>query len=141
MKSLLYYSTLLWTKAFFLLTENLLKSSLYLKKGDKSPAEHYRPLSLTCISCKLLEHIVHSTIMDFLDSFNLLIPLQHGYHQNMSCESKLLTTLRDLSHCLNCSSQRDAVLLDFSKASNCIDHRLLPRKLHILMAWHCSGLV
>ena len=129
MKSLLYYSTLLWTKVLFLLTENLLKSSLYLKKGDKSPAEHYSPFSLTCISCKLLEHIVHSTIMDFLDSFNLLTPLQHGYQQNNSCESKLLTTLRDLSHCLNCSSQRDAVLLDFSKAFDKFDHKLLLSKI------------
>ena len=32
MKSLLYYPTLLWTKVLFLLTENLLKFSLYFKK-------------------------------------------------------------------------------------------------------------
>ena len=32
------------------------------KKGDKSTPANYRPVSLICISCKLLEHIVHSTI-------------------------------------------------------------------------------
>ncbi len=30
------------------------------KKGDRVKASNYRPVSLTCVSCKLLEHIVHS---------------------------------------------------------------------------------
>ena len=30
------------------------------KKGDRSLARIYRPVSLTCIPCKLLEHIVCS---------------------------------------------------------------------------------
>ena len=51
------------------------------KKGDKSNVENYRPISLTSISCKLLEHIVHSTVMDFLDSQNYLSPLQQGFRQ------------------------------------------------------------
>ena len=34
------------------------------KKGEKHTAANYRPVSLTSITCKLLEHIVHSTIMD-----------------------------------------------------------------------------
>ena len=32
-------------------------SSLF-KKGDRSLACNYRPVSLTCVACKLLEHIV-----------------------------------------------------------------------------------
>ena len=71
------------------------------KKGDKSCAENYRPISLTSISCKMLEYIVHSTIMDFLDSNNFLTPLQHGFRQKRSCETQLLTTLSDFSKSLN----------------------------------------
>ena len=37
------------------------------KKGDRSLARNYRPVSLTCIPCKLLEHIVCSNIMAHLD--------------------------------------------------------------------------
>ena len=33
------------------------------KKGDRSLACNYRPASLTCVPCKLLEHIVCSNIM------------------------------------------------------------------------------
>jgi hypothetical protein len=32
------------------------------KKGEKYKAENYRPISLTCICCKLLEHIITSHI-------------------------------------------------------------------------------
>ena len=37
------------------------------KKGDKHQPANYRPVSLTSISCKLLEHVVHSTVMDHFD--------------------------------------------------------------------------
>ena len=38
-----------------------------LKKGDRSLACNYRPVSLTCVPCKLLVHIVCSNIMAHLD--------------------------------------------------------------------------
>ena len=41
--------------------------SLLFKKGDRSFACNYRPVSLTCLPCKLLEHIVCSNIMAHLD--------------------------------------------------------------------------
>ena len=102
------------------------------KKGDKTKAENYRPISLTSISCKLLEHIVHSTVMGFLDSNKILSPFQHGFRQKRSCESQLLTTLRDFSENLNSSGQTDAVFLDFSKAFDKVDHRLLLSKMNHL---------
>ena len=41
------------------------------KKADRSLACNYRPVSLTCVPCKLLEHIVWSNIMSHLDHHNL----------------------------------------------------------------------
>ena len=38
------------------------------KKVDKSTASNYRPVSLTSICSKVREHILHSNIMDHLDS-------------------------------------------------------------------------
>ena len=102
------------------------------KKGDKTKAENYRPISLTCIVSKLLEHIVHSNVMDFLDSKNYLTPFQHGFQQKRSCESQLLTTLRDFQESLNKKGQTDAILLDFSKAFDKVDHRLLLNKMYNL---------
>ena len=42
------------------------------KKGDRSIACNYRPVSLTCVPCNLLEHIVCSNIMAHLDEHRLL---------------------------------------------------------------------
>ena len=42
------------------------------KKSDRSLACNYHPVSLTCVPCKLLEHIVCSNIMAHLDEYKLL---------------------------------------------------------------------
>ena len=117
------------------------------KKGEKGCAENYRPISLTSISCKLLEHIVDSSIRDHLDKFKILNSAQHGFRQRRSCETQLITTIRDFSDCLNDKGQIDAILLDFSKAFDKVDHKILLSKLHMygiqhsLLAWLNSFLL
>ena len=41
-------------------------------KKDRGKAENYRPISLTSISCKILEHIIHSNVMKYLCTNNIL---------------------------------------------------------------------
>ena len=42
------------------------------KNRDKSKAENDRPISLTSNSCKLLEHIIQSNIIDHLNAQTIL---------------------------------------------------------------------
>ena len=42
------------------------------KKGDRSLASNYRPISLTSVSCKIMEHIIFSHIMSHLEEFKIL---------------------------------------------------------------------
>ena len=37
------------------------------KEGNRSTVSNYRPVSLTCVCCKMLEHIMYSSIMAHLD--------------------------------------------------------------------------
>ena len=53
------------------------------KKGQRYKAEKYRPVSLTCMCCTLMEHIVTSHIMRHADDQNILYPLQHGFRSNI----------------------------------------------------------
>ena len=66
------------------------------KKGSKSKASNYRPISLTCIASKLLEHILVSNIMSHFDDNNLLSQYQHGFRSEHSCESQLISFTQEV---------------------------------------------
>ena len=99
------------------------------KKGDRSLACNYRPVSLTCIPCKLLEHIVCSNIMRHLDQYNLLSDKQHAFRKWHSCETQLITVINDWAKILDKKGQVDTFILDFEKAFDTPPHELLKSKL------------
>ena len=99
------------------------------KKGSTSSPENYRPVSLTCISCKILEHIVLSHVSKHLSSNNIIIDNQHGFREKRSCETQLIDAVQDWCECLNRSGQTDVLLLDFSKAFDKVPHQRLAVKL------------
>ena len=51
------------------------------KKGDKSSPANYRPISLTFILCKVLEHIMASHLVRHLNKHDLLYDLQHSFRE------------------------------------------------------------
>ena len=99
------------------------------KKGDRSSAANYRPISLTSVCSKILEHIIHSQIMRHLAAHQILSDQQHGFRKKRSCESQLILTIQGLASSMKESEQVDAVLLDFSKAFDKVGHRRLAIKL------------
>ena len=92
------------------------------KKGEKYLASNYRPVSLTCICCKLLENIVASSILKHLDLQSILVDFQHGFRAKRSCETQSLTLSYELLSNLHSSIQTDLIILDFSKAFDKVPH-------------------
>ena len=99
------------------------------KKGDKHLPENYRPVSLTCVASKLLEHIICRHLLDHLDKHNVLTSLNHGFRAGYSCETQLVVTAHDLLKSLDSNTQSDVLVLDFSKAFDTVPHRKLLSKL------------
>ena len=109
------------------LTANI---SPVFKKGDKSTASNYRPVSLTSVCCKILEHMLHSNIMRHLDQMNILTDKQHGFRAKHSCETQLIQTIHDLAESLDNKTQVDMVIMDFSKAFDTVPHKRLLHKIN-----------
>ena len=101
------------------------------KKGSTCQPENYRPVSLTCVTCKVLEHIICSHIRAHLDKHGILSRLQHGFRASFSCETQLLTTVQDLLTIRDDGHQTDMVVLDFSKAFDKVPHGRLLSKLRL----------
>ena len=99
------------------------------KKGERYKASNYRPVSLTCICSKLLEHIVVSQLMDHFDQHSILSDSQHGFRAHRSCETQLISLTQELHQNLEAKTQVDMIILDFSKAFDKVPHRRLMKKL------------
>ena len=68
------------------------------KKGRKSGPSNYWPISLTCVSFKLMEHNLASHIMHHGKRHDLLYDLQHGFRDKRSCKTQLLQFQDDKKH-------------------------------------------
>ena len=99
------------------------------KKGDKSQAVNYRPVSLTSICCKIMEHIVYRHIINHLEANNILADHQHGFRKHRSCETKLVNTIEDIARSVDKRQQVDMLVLDFSKAFDTVPHQRLLNKM------------
>ncbi len=99
------------------------------KKGDRHTPENYRPVSLTCVLSKLLEHIICRHILNHLDKNRVLTSLNHGFRKGFSCETQLVVTLHDLLRHHDKNKQVDTMILDFSKAFDTVPHKRLLHKL------------
>ena len=99
------------------------------KKGEKHAPANYRPISLTCVSSKILEHIVTNHLMTFADQHNILFENQHGFRKNKSCEKQLIELVADMTDNLDKGHQTEACVLDFAKAFDKVNHQKLVSKL------------
>ena len=99
------------------------------KKGEKHPPSNYRPVSMTYIVCKALEHNVHSSVMNHFDRHKILTDNQHGFRAKRSCESQLITAIQKIASIISSKGQEDVILLDFAKAFDKVPHQRLLHKL------------
>ena len=99
------------------------------KKGPKQEARNYRPISLTSVTCKVLEHILFSQIMRHYTHHSFIAETQHGFQKGLSCDTQLVTTVEQLQKGMDQKHQQYIILLDLQKAFDKVPHRHLLKKL------------
>ena len=114
---------------------NVLCDDLVLQSAPTpSLDENYRPVSLTSILVKSLEHIIHKHTMKFLTHHRLLSERQHGFRGARSCVTQLLQLLHSWYSSLEKGDSVDVVFPDFAKAFDKVSHH------HLLYKLQCYGI-
>jgi len=65
----------------------------YIRRYSKLDASNYRPISLTCICCKILESIIRDHTVQFFVSNGLFSNKQYGFIKGHSTVQQLLKVL------------------------------------------------
>ena len=99
------------------------------KKGERFKASNYRPVSLTCICSKLMEHVVVSQMMKHFDEHDILADCQHGFRKQRSCETQLIDLTQEPHERLEEKVQVDMIILDFSKTFDKVPQQRFLTKL------------
>ena len=100
------------------------------KKGTKTDPLNYRPVSLTCIICKICEIIVREKIVLHLEGEGILSTSQHGFRQKRSTLTNLLEYMEVLTKAVDHQIPVDVNYLDCRKAFDTVPHRRLLLKMY-----------
>ncbi|XP_076063509.1 uncharacterized protein LOC143038360 [Oratosquilla oratoria] len=95
------------------------------KKGDRSEPENYRPVSLTCVICKLMESIIRGKVLDNLSKYKLVSGRQYGFVNGRSTVLQLITVIEEWTKILDMGGGFDVAYYDFMKAFDKVPHRRL----------------
>ena len=94
-------------------------------RKDAADPKNDRPVSLTSLITKTMEHIIFKQICSHLSGNSVNFLHQHGFQREFSCETQLITVIHEWASILNIHGQVDVIFLDFAKAFETVPHERL----------------
>ena len=96
-----------------------------IQKGKKTLPNNYRPVSLTCIVCKILESTILDNIIKHMTKNNLFSPRQFCFITGRSATLQLLRVLNIWTEILDQGGSLGIIYYDFMKAFDKVPHKRL----------------
>ncbi len=106
------------------------------KKNSRSSPSNYRPVSLTCVACRVMEMIVKDVVTAHMGKNRLISNSQHGFLRKHSAVTQLLETLNDWTIAADEKAPIDVAFADVSKAFDKLPHSKI---LESLEAYRIEG--
>lgn len=100
----------------------------FFKKDERSNKNNYRPVSVLSSLSKIFGKILQNQISTFME--NLLSPYVSAYRKGFSTQHVLIRLIEEWKKGLDENYVVGSVLMDLSKAFDCIPHDLLIAKLN-----------
>jgi len=101
------------------------------KGSDRSLVTNYRPVSLTSVVCKQMEHVTASYLRTAWDKNDWLYGGQNGFRSGHSCGSQVITVCQNSADSRDKGDRIDAIVKDYSKVFDLDPHDWLLMKFAI----------
>ena len=110
-------------------TSKQAKVNPLFKNGAKDELNNYRSISISPMLSKIIEKWISMKLMSYLNNYKLLHKKQSGFTSGHSTESALILMTDTWLNAINNGNLVGCVLVDFRKAFDLVDHKLLLQKL------------
>ena len=97
------------------------------KKKDPLNKENSRPVSILNTTSKIYERAMHDQLSEYFKA--VFSPFLAAFRKGFGCQTTLLRLLEDWKRALDNHECVAAILMDLSKAFDCLPHDLLKAKL------------
>jgi hypothetical protein len=99
------------------------------KEKNAKDAQNFRPINILPLFEKIVEIVMQKQIVKYLADESILYDMQSGFRENHSCESAIQCILGNWRKMAEDDKITIAVFLDFKRAFETIDRKLLLQKL------------
>ncbi len=109
--------------------KSALVTPLFKNKGKTTDLNNYRGISVLAPMAKIFEKVLAIQITGYFEKNKIFTPHQHGFRKGHSCETALHELISDLNKARDKKLINLLLFIDFKKAFDTVDSKLLLAKL------------